>query len=80
MNRQLAEPSLCEGRALTATQIDFLDMAINHLTERGVIEPRLFYESPFTDLNAQGIDGIFHSAEVDQIVAIVCQIKLAAVA
>ena len=49
--------TLCEGRALPAAQIDFLDMAINHLTERGVIEPRLFYESPFTDLNAQGIDG-----------------------
>lgn len=40
-----------KGKNLTGDQIEFLDMIINHLTERGVMEPSLLYESPFTDFN-----------------------------
>ncbi|EKX55908.1 Type I restriction-modification system, restriction subunit R [Rhodobacter sp. AKP1] len=69
-----------DGRTLTATQSEFIDLAVNHLAERGIIEPALFYESPFTDLNDQGIGGIFPQADVEQIVAIVKQIKLSAAA
>jgi type I restriction enzyme, R subunit len=38
-----------EDRKLTAHQLEFIDMMIEHLTARGVMDPRLLYESPFTD-------------------------------
>ncbi len=31
---------------------------MNHLTEHGVMDASLFYESPFTDVTPQGPDGI----------------------
>ena len=40
-----------EGRKLTAHQLEFVDMVIEHLTARGVMDPRLLYKSPFTDLD-----------------------------
>ena len=36
---------LTEGRNLTSAQNDFLDLIINHLTERGIIDPTRFYEA-----------------------------------
>lgn len=39
-------------------QIQFINHIIDHLTQNGVMEPRLLYESPYTDLNSQGVDGL----------------------
>ena len=38
--------TITEGRKLTSAPDEFLDLANNHLTERGLIDPVLFYESP----------------------------------
>jgi hypothetical protein len=35
------------GKTLSANQLEF----VNHLTERGPMDPRLLYESPFTDID-----------------------------
>src|SRR6516225_160059 len=35
------------------------NMIVEHLTARGVMDPRLLYESPFTDLDPLGVAGIF---------------------
>jgi type I restriction enzyme, R subunit len=59
-----------KGKNLTGDQIEFLDMIINHLTERGVMEPRLLYESPFTDFNDMGVEGVFAAAEVIQLIGL----------
>ena len=53
-----------EGRKLTSHQHEFVDMVIDHLTARGVMDPRLFYESPFTDLDPLGVAGVFGEGEV----------------
>jgi len=53
-----------DGRTLSANQIEFMGLIIDHLTERGVMDPRRLYESPFTDLNDQGLSGVFPAAEV----------------
>jgi type I restriction enzyme R subunit len=39
--------------------LEFLNLIIDHLTERGVMKPSALYESPFTDLNPLGISGVF---------------------
>jgi type I restriction enzyme R subunit len=72
--------SLTEGSKLTGTQTEFLDLVINHLTERGTIDPARFYDSPFTDLNDQGINGVFPQAAVTKILEVVADIRISAAA
>ena len=47
------------GRKLTADQLEFLDLVIDHLTARGVMDPKLLYEAPFTDFDRNGVEGVF---------------------
>jgi type I restriction enzyme R subunit len=64
-----------EGRKLTAHQLEFIDMIIDHLTARGVMDPRLLYESPFTDLDPLGVAGIFAEGEVVQLIQILRDVQ-----
>ena len=68
------------GKTLSANQIEFVNLIIDHLTEQGVMEPALLYESPFTDLSPHGPDGVFSSMQVDQLVSLLNQIRARAVA
>lgn len=45
------------GSAVSADQIEFINLIIDHLTHHGILEPGLLYESPFTDINSQGPEG-----------------------
>lgn len=66
LDRQAAKAAfsaLVDLGSLTASQIQFIDLIVNHLTERGLIDPALLYESPFTDMNDQGLSGVFHPEE-----------------
>jgi type I restriction enzyme R subunit len=69
-----------EGRKLTAHQHEFVDMMIDHLTARGVMDPRLLYESPFTDLDPLGVAGVFREADVVELVQILRDVEHRAVA
>jgi type I restriction enzyme R subunit len=55
---------------LTADQIEFIDLVIDHLTERGAMEPRRLYETPFVDRHPLGVSGLFDDAQVGRIVTI----------
>ncbi len=63
------------SRALSASQIEFLNMIIDYLTERGVMDPRRLYESPFTDFDAMGVEGVFKSADVVELVGILEEVR-----
>ncbi len=58
------------ARTLSANQIEFLNMIIDYLTECGIMDPRLLYESPFTDLDALGVDGVFETPDVVELIDI----------
>ncbi len=66
------------GGTLTANQIHFVDLIINYLTDHGVMEPSLLYQPPFTDVAAQGPEGLFSSAELDGLIGILGSVREAA--
>jgi type I restriction enzyme R subunit len=53
---------------------------VNHLTEHGVTEAARLYESPFTDLTPQGPEGLFTSAQVDELMTAIAAVRATAVA
>jgi type I restriction enzyme, R subunit len=64
-----------QGRNLTAHQLEFLDMMIEHLTARGAMDPRLLYESPFTDIDPLGVAGLFKEGEVVELIQILHDVQ-----
>ena len=78
--RTLMLAGFLAGKTMSANQIEFVDMIVNHLTEHGVMDAALLYESPFTDVTPQGPDGLFTSAQVDALIEVLHQIKVTALA
>lgn len=68
------------GRTLSADQIEFLNTIIDHLTERGEMDPGLLYESPFTDFNPMGLAGVFDKAAAGEVISILDEVRKRAVA
>jgi len=52
-----------EDTSLTAPQIRFVEMVIEQLSSRGVIDARAFYEPPFTKLHSGGPEAVFTGKE-----------------
>lgn len=68
------------GGTATASQIEFINLIVDHLTEHGVMKPERLYESPFTDINARGPEGVFPFAQVERLVAVLTEIEQRAAA
>jgi len=68
------------GKSLGANQIEFVNLIVDHLTEHGVMEAAMLYESPFTDLTPRGPDELFSSAQVDELLAAIERVRRTAVA
>jgi type I restriction enzyme R subunit len=69
-----------DDRTLGANQIEFVNLIVDHLTEHGVMDAGLLYESPFTDIVPQGPDGLFTSRQLDHLVGILEEVALRAAA
>lgn len=83
LDREAAKGALngfVAGTSLSANQIEFINMMIDYLTEHGVMEPRMLYESPFTDLSSQGVEGLFESGIVDAILSFLSLVRSRAIA
>jgi type I restriction enzyme R subunit len=83
LDRQAAKEALAgfvNGKTLSANQIEFVNLIVNHLTEHGVMEAATLYESPFTDLTPRGPDGLFASSEVDALLAAIERVRQTAIA
>ena len=70
---------LAEGIA-TSSQIEFINMVIEHLTDQGVMDPALLYEPPFTDLAPTGPEKLFDDDKVTRLVTKIEAINDSAVA
>src|SRR5436309_9758943 len=63
------------GKTLSANQIEFVNLIVDHLTEHGVMNAALLYGSPFTDVTPRGPDGLF-----DELMAVLEEIRATAAA
>ena len=68
MDRDAAQKAFADflgDRSLTPAQIRFVEMVIDQLTARGIMEPAALYEPPFTSMHGGGPEGLFEGkAEV----------------
>ena len=81
LDREAAKRAFGEflaGSTLDANQIEFVNLVIDHLTERGVLDAAVLYDSPFTDRTPQGPDGLFARPQVDALVGVLCGVHATA--
>jgi len=60
---------------LSADQITFINNIIGFLTQNGTIDKEMLFEPPFTNINDQGITGVFDEVMVGKIVKIIDQVN-----
>lgn len=83
MDREAAKEALAgflAGRTFGANQIEFVNLIVDHLTEHGVMEAAMLYESPFTDLTPRGPDGLFDSALIEELLSALEKVRRSATA
>ncbi len=67
------------GTTATASQLEFIDLIVQYLTENGVMDAGRLYESPFTDISQQGPEALFLPARVTEMVRVLDEIRERAV-
>jgi type I restriction enzyme R subunit len=83
MDREAAKLALAgvlAGKTLGANQIEFVNLIVNHLTEHGLVDAGQLYGSPFTDLAPYGPEGLFSKGAVDELMAMLDEVRRNAVA
>lgn len=56
---------------ITAPQMTFMDTLINYLTKNGTIDRSMLFDRPFTDINQQGVSGVFKDEDTVKIISII---------
>lgn len=77
LDREAAKQAFSEfisGSTMGANQIEFIDLIVQELTQNGIMEPDRLFQSPFTDLSAQGPMGLFKPEQVTQILKVLQEI------
>ena len=64
-----------QGKTATASQIDFVNLIISHLTRHGEMEPKLLFESPFTDSAPKGPTEVFGDEQAMRLVQVIRSIN-----
>jgi type I restriction enzyme R subunit len=68
---KLAFADILNNQTLNAQQIRFMDAIINFLTVKGIIEPSMLFESPFTDINTNSVVGLFDDVIANKIISLI---------
>jgi len=78
MDRAAATDALSEftaGATLTANQQSFVALIVEQLTQRGIVEPSLLYEAPFTNYAPTGPEGLFGASKVTDLLSVLERIS-----
>lgn len=82
LDRETAKQAFSQfvvGTTASASQIEFIDLIVEYLTENGVMDAARLYESPFTDISQQGPEALFLPARVTEMVRVLDEIRERAV-
>jgi type I restriction enzyme R subunit len=60
-----------QSEKLNAAQLHFINTIIDYLAVNGTIEKKMLFDKPFTDINDQGLAGVFEMEKAGAIVNIV---------
>jgi type I restriction enzyme R subunit len=83
LDREAAKEAMAAfiaGKTMSANQLEFITLVVDHLTEHGVMDPARLYESPFTDITPRGPDGLFPPTELDELLRSLDAVRASAVA
>jgi type I restriction enzyme R subunit len=83
LDRAAASEAFAEFLAVgtaTGSQIEFINMIIEHLTHQGVMDPALLYEQPFTNVAPTGPEQLFDEEKVARLFTRIRAINESAVA
>jgi type I restriction enzyme R subunit len=72
---QNAFAEFLQAGSLRADQMTFIQNIITYLTKNGTIEPSMLFEPPFTDMNDQGLMGIFEDSDAHKVISIIEKIN-----
>jgi hypothetical protein len=72
---KIAFGEILSGQTLNSQQIRFMDTIINFFNVKGVIEPSMLFEAPFTDIDTSGIMGVFDESTSAKIISLIDQIN-----
>lgn len=82
LDRETAKQAFSQfvvGTTVTASQLEFIDLIVQYLTENGVMDAARLYESPFTDISQQGPEALFLPIRVTEMVRVLDEIRQRAV-
>ena len=83
LDRQAAKEALgvfLNGKPFRANQIHFVNEIVDYLTEHGSMPVERLYEPPYTDFHPGGVDGMFGETEVEQLIAVLHDVRSRATA
>ncbi len=61
-------------RVCSADQMEFLGI-IEHLTDKSRMDPALLYESPFTDIDPMGVNGVFSLEDAKALIGVLDDVR-----
>ncbi|WP_395156998.1 type I restriction-modification enzyme R subunit C-terminal domain-containing protein, partial [Ilumatobacter sp.] len=80
LDRAAAKEAFAEfldDKRYSKNQIEFVNLIINELTDRGVVDAQRIYEAPYVGVAPEGPESIFVEAELDRIFATIDQLRTA---
>ncbi len=78
LDRAAAQEAVGEfiaGQTFSANQLAFIDLLVSQLTMRGVVDPGLLFEDPFTSLAPTGPQALFTEMQVADMVVVLRRIR-----
>jgi type I restriction enzyme, R subunit len=70
LDRTAAKDAFAEfldDKRYSRSQIEFVNLIINELTDRGIVEPGRVYEDPYRGLAPQGPEDLFAAEDLDRL-------------
>jgi type I restriction enzyme R subunit len=67
--------SFINNPSLNASQIRFVNLIIQYLTTNGVITAEKLFEPPFTEINSNGLLGVFGQTQAQEVVQLINEIN-----